>query len=135
MSETAITVSGAQLSSRLAEFPDRIRLEPIASQVVVRIGTIEIARTSNAVRLHEGDYTPTIYVPAADANFDALAKTEHSTFCPFKGTASYYTIVDAGEAGENAVWTYEDPFVQLAEIKDHLAFYTDRVTVTENAAG
>jgi len=124
------TVSGALKPSRLGEFPDRIRLEPIDGEVVVTLGDTEIVRTGKAIRLLEGDYTPVVYVPLADANRDALAKTDHTTYCPLKGEASYYSVTTGGAAGENAVWTYEDPFVQLADIKDHLAFYTDRITVT-----
>ena len=132
MTATSKTVSGAELPSRLAEHPDRIRLEPVSGQVTVTMGDVQIARTSNAVRLHEGDYTPMIYVPATDADFSGLTKTDHSTFCPFKGEASYYSVTSGGEAGVNAIWTYEDPFVELSGIKDHLAFYTDRIKVEEH---
>jgi len=132
MSETAITVSGSELPSRLAQFPDRMRLEPVAGEVTVRMGDIVIARSTRAVRLHEGDYTPVIYVPRADAHMDTLTASDHSTFCPFKGEASYFSVTAAGPQGENAVWTYEDPFLALADIKDHLAFYTDRITVAES---
>ncbi len=131
MSETARTVSGAHLPSRLAEFPDRIRLEPVAGCVVVTLNDTEIARSKNAIRLHEGEYAPVLYVPRSDADMLGLKRTDHSTFCPLKGEASYFSVIAGSDAGVNAVWSYEDPFVPLAQIKDHLAFYTDRITVTE----
>ena len=131
MTATSKTVSGAQLPSRLAEAPGRIRLERVAGEVVVTMGGIQIARTGNAIRLYEGDYTPMIYVPPVDVDFSGLTRTDHTTYCPLKGAASYYSVTAGGEAGVNAVWTYEDPFVEWAEIKDHLAFYTDRIKVEE----
>lgn len=132
MTATSKTVSGAELPSRLSEAPGRIRLEPVSGEVVVTMGDIQIARTRNAIRLHEGDYTPMIYVPAVDADFSGLTKTDHRTYCPLKGQASYYSVTAAGEPGVNAVWTYEDPFAEWADIKDHLAFYTDRIKVEEH---
>ncbi|GAA6154657.1 DUF427 domain-containing protein [Pyruvatibacter sp.] len=132
MTATSKTVSGAELPSRLAEAPGRIRLEPVSGEVVVTMGDIQIARTRNAIRLHEGDYTPMIYVPATDTDFSGLTKTDHTTYCPLKGAASYYSVTAAGEPGVNAVWTYEDPFAEWADIKDHLAFYTDRIKVEEH---
>ena len=60
-----------------------------------------------------------------------LARTAHTTYCPFKGDCSYYSLAEGGEGGENAVWTYEAPFDAVAAIKDHLAFYPDRVEIKE----
>lgn len=131
MRETATTVSGAELPSRLAQFPDRITIEPVSAAVTVSMGGKVIARSTKAVRLHEGEYAPMIYVPRADADMSLLTATDHSTYCPFKGEASYFSVSGESAKGENAVWSYEDPFVELADIKDHLAFYTDRITVQE----
>ena len=132
--ETARTVSGAMLPSKLADHPGRIRLEPVAGEVTVTMGGVGIARTTNAIRLHEGDYPPVLYVPRADADMSVLTATDQSTYCPFKGAASYFSVQadSAGKDGTNAVWSYEDPFEELAGIKDHLAFYTDRVDVRED---
>jgi uncharacterized protein (DUF427 family) len=64
----------------------------------------------------------------------ALSRTDHTTYCPFKGDCSYYSLPgDDDERGLNAVWTYEAPFPAVAAIKDYLAFYPDRVEVTEAA--
>ena len=56
-----------------------------------------------------------------------LEPTSHSSYCPFKGDASYFSIPSGGARSTNAVWTYETPYPAVAEIKDHVAFYPDRV--------
>ena len=58
-----------------------------------------------------------------------LERTDHSTYCPYKGDCSYFSI--RGERARNAVWSYENPYGAVAEIKDHLAFYPDRVDAIE----
>jgi uncharacterized protein (DUF427 family) len=60
-----------------------------------------------------------------------LERTDHETYCPYKGDAAYYTINAGGQALPSAVWTYEQPYESVADIKDHLAFYTDRVELVE----
>jgi uncharacterized protein (DUF427 family) len=60
-----------------------------------------------------------------------LARSDHRTYCPYKGDCSYYSIATGGERGRNAVWTYEDAYASVAAIKDHLAFYPDRVDAIE----
>jgi uncharacterized protein (DUF427 family) len=57
----------------------------------------------------------------------ALTRSEHTTYCPYKGDASYYSIPAGGDRSLNAVWTYETPFEAMAQIKDYVAFYPDRV--------
>ena len=56
-----------------------------------------------------------------------LEPTSHSSYCPFKGDASYFSIPSGGVRSTNAVWAYETPYPAVAEIKDHVAFYPDRV--------
>jgi uncharacterized protein (DUF427 family) len=56
-----------------------------------------------------------------------LDRTDHETFCPFKGEASYWTIRVGDRSAENAVWGYEDPFEEVAGLAGHVAFYADRV--------
>ena len=132
MAEHRKTVSGVELMSRLDEAPDRVRTAPVDGMVTAIYGDRELARSAHALRLLEGDCAPVIYVPRADADMDALERTDHTTFCPLKGNASYYSIRDGGPRGVNAVWSYEDPFTEVGQIKDHLAFYNDRVAVEEN---
>lgn len=91
--------------------------------VVTWNGTI-IADTARAVALHETRHNPVFYVPRADARMDLMQRTTHSTHCPFKGDASYFTLVSGANRAENAVWSYETPIPDVASIKEHLAFYS-----------
>jgi uncharacterized protein (DUF427 family) len=68
------------------------------------------------------------YIPRADADMALLERTTHETYCPYKGDASYFSLRGA-KNGANAVWSYEAPYDAVAAIKDHLAFYPDRVQI------
>jgi len=114
--------------------PDHpISIAPHQGHVTVRAGGRTIAETDAALVLKEEGYPPVLYVPRADADMAALEHSDHRTWCPYKGDASYFSIAGAGEAGHNAVWTYEAPHDAVAAIGGYLAFYTDRVEVAENA--
>jgi uncharacterized protein (DUF427 family) len=63
-----------------------------------------------------------------------LTRTKHVTYCPYKGECSYYSVRSGGERSLNAVWTYEEPHDAVSEIKDHIAFYPDRVDSIERVA-
>jgi uncharacterized protein (DUF427 family) len=86
-----------------------------------------VADTRDALALREATYPPVLYLPREDVDLDLLERTEHATYCPYKGDAAYYSIPAAGERGTNAVWTYEAPYESVASIKDRLAFYPNRV--------
>jgi len=90
-----------------------------------------IADTTRALTLKEAAYKPVHYIPRADADMSLLKSTDHHTHCPYKGDASYFTISTGGHSAENAVWSYEQPFPAMAEIKEHLAFYPSRVDAIE----
>jgi uncharacterized protein (DUF427 family) len=77
--------------------------------------------------LREASYPAVQYIPRQDVNMSALSRSEHTSFCPYKGQASYYSIPAGGDRALNAVWTYETPFEAMNQIKDYLAFYSDRV--------
>lgn len=107
--------------------PDHpIKIAPFAGRVMVRAGDRTIADTTRALRLAEASYPAVFYVPRADADMAALARSTHKTHCPYKGEASYFSL-PTGEAGLNGVWTYETPYEAVAAIRDHLAFYPDKV--------
>ena len=90
-----------------------------------------IAETDQALTLREASYRPVHYIPRDDANMNLLKRTNHSTHCPYKGDASYFSIGVDGRNTENAVWSYEHPFPAMAEIKGYLAFYPHRVDAIE----
>jgi uncharacterized protein (DUF427 family) len=108
--------------------PDHpISIEANPSRVVVKVGGKIIANTRDALTLREASYPPVQYIPRPDVNMAELTRSEHTSYCPYKGDASYYSIPAGGDRSKNAVWTYETPFEGMAQIKDYVAFYPDRV--------
>jgi uncharacterized protein (DUF427 family) len=108
--------------------PDHpISIEANPSRVVVKVAGKVIADTRDALTLREASYPPVQYIPARDVDMTELTPSEHATYCPYKGDASYYSIPAGGHRSVNAVWTYEAPFEAVAQIEEHLAFYPDRV--------
>ena len=118
--------------SRKTPGPDHpITVERWHSRVVVRSGSAVIAETNRALEMREASYSPVLYVPLDDVDMRHVRRSEHHTWCPYKGEASYFDIINVeGTDLFDAVWFYDDPFPAVADIKGHVAFYTDRVTVT-----
>ena len=92
-----------------------------------------IADTRNALDLMEASYPGVKYIPRADADMSLLQRTDHHTYCPYKGDANYFSIVVDGATSANAIWTYEAAYEAVAEIEGHLAFYPDRVDAIEES--
>ena len=106
-----------------------ITVTPTEGRVVVTRGGHTVADTTRALTLREASYPPVQYVPLADVDPAVLERTDHTTYCPYKGDAGYYSLVVDGERAENAVWTYAAPYDAVAEIEGHVAFYPDRVEI------
>ena len=98
-------------------------------RVVVHFHETVIADTVNALELKEASYPPVLYIPRADVHLEHYERTAHRTQCPYKGDASYFSLVADGQRAENAVWTYETPYPAMAEIKEFVAFYPDKVRI------
>jgi uncharacterized protein (DUF427 family) len=107
-----------------------ITISPVSGTVTVSVGSTMLGKSERALELKEGSYPPVVYVPREDIDMERLVRTSHKTSCPWKGQASYYSVAGDFARFANAVWSYEDPKPDVAEIAGHLAFYTDRVTVT-----
>ena len=115
--------------------PDHpITVERFSSRVAVASGSVVIAETERALEMREACYPPVLYIPLDDVDQRLLRSSDHHSYCPYKGEASYYDIL-GGDGTEltAALWYYDDPFPAVAEIKDHVAFYADRVAVTSTA--
>jgi uncharacterized protein (DUF427 family) len=112
--------------------PDHpITISPSRSRVRVRLGGDVIAETAEALDLKESTYPVVHYVPRSAVQMDRLVKTDRSTHCPYKGDASYFTIIAKdGTRVENAVWSYETPFPAMEEIAGYLAFYPNKVEIS-----
>ncbi len=112
--------------------PDHpISIERSATRVVVSVAGRVVADTTEALTLREATYPAVQYIPRKDVDMSLLARTEHATYCPYKGDCAYYSIPVGGERSANAVWTYEAPFAAVQSIKDYLAFYPTRVDSIE----
>ena len=112
--------------------PDHpITIEPNPNRIVVSVEGRTIADTRAALTLREASYPPVLYVPREDVDMALLARTDHATYCPYKGDCSYYSIPAGGERSVNAVWTYENPFPAVGSIKEYLAFYPNRIDAFE----
>jgi uncharacterized protein (DUF427 family) len=118
MAEKAIKIPGP-------EHPISIEANPL--RVVIKAGGRIIADTRSALTLRESSYSPVQYIPRRDVDMTALSRSQYTTYCPYKGDASYYSIPSAGDRSVNAVWTYETPFEAVGRIKEYVAFYPDRV--------
>ena len=108
--------------------PDHpIAIEANPDRVVVLVARRVLADTQDALTLSEAGYATVQYIPLEDVDTSLLEATDHTTYCPYKGDCSYYSIPIGGAKSVNAVWTYEAPFAAVAQIKDRVAFYPDRV--------
>ncbi len=105
-----------------------------SARVVVSVAGRVVANSREALVLREATYPPVQYIPRKDVDMTLLKRTDNATYCPYKGDCSYYSIPVGGERATNAVWTYETPYAAVAEIKDHLAFYPNRVDAIEETA-
>ena len=116
--------------------PDHpITTESTPRRVVVTVAGRVVADTRDALTLREAAYPPVFYIPRKDVDMTLLQRTDHATYCPYKGDCAYFSIPIGGARAVNAVWTYEAPYAAVAAIKDRLAFYPDRVdSIVEQAA-
>jgi uncharacterized protein (DUF427 family) len=100
-------------------------------RVLVTLAGHVVADTMRALTLRETNLRPVQYIPRADIDMSTLERTAHSTYCPYKGHASYYSLKVDGRSVPNAVWTYEDPYPAMGEIRGRLAFYPSKVDSIE----
>jgi uncharacterized protein (DUF427 family) len=107
-----------------------ITIEPTGSRVTVRVNGEVVAETNSALTLQESTYPAVQYIPLSDVNSDLLRPTDTATYCPFKGDASYFSVVtSAGEVVEDAIWTYKEPYEAVGAIAGHVAFYPDKAEI------
>jgi uncharacterized protein (DUF427 family) len=115
--------------------PDHpITIEETDVHVVVRSGEQIVADTTNALILREAAYAPAYYIPMTDVDQSVLRPSPTASYCPYKGDASYYSIVGPDTDIKDAIWTYTKPYPSVAAIAGHVAFYPDRVQITETGA-
>lgn len=112
--------------------PDHpISIAQNANRVVVSLGGEVIADTVDALVLREANYPPVFYIPRRDVAMDLVQRSDTTSYCPYKGDASYFSIPSGGARSADAIWSYEAPYEAVAEINGHVAFYPDRVDAIE----
>ena len=104
----------------------RITILPSNVHVKVRYRGEVIAASVEALKLEESGYAPVYYLPRKDVRMDRLARSSHETYCPFKGSASYYSLKSGPQ---DVAWSYEHPYDEMRPIRELLAFYSDKVDV------
>lgn len=110
--------------------PDHpITLSRNPTRVVVSVGDHIVADTTNALQMREANHSPVLYIPLADVDRGVLSDSDTSTYCPYKGDASYYSVTTAEGVIPDAAWYYAEPYDAVSQIAHHLAFYPDRVSI------
>jgi len=106
----------------------RVDLEPASGQRVrVEFAGLTIADSTEALVVKETNHDPVLYLPRKDVRMELMSRTQHHSYCPYKGDCSYWTLAGNGRTAENAVWSYERPYDEVIGLKDYLAFYRTRV--------
>lgn len=115
--------------------PDHpITVEQNPNRVVVTVAGKVVSDTTEALVLREASYPAVQYIPRKDVDMASLTRSQTHSYCPYKGDASYFSIPIGGERSVDAIWTYETPYEAVATIKDHLAFYPNRVDAIQERA-
>jgi uncharacterized protein (DUF427 family) len=122
MAERSIKIPGPDHPITIARNPRR---------VVVTLAGKVVADSADALTLREAGYPGVHYIPRRDVDMALLERSTTQTYCPYKGEASYFSIPSGGKRSLDAIWTYETPYAAVAAIKDHVAFYPDRVDAIE----
>ncbi len=112
-----------------------IAIAPKGKRVVLSYAGKIVADTEDALVLREADYPAVLYIPRRDVDMSVFERSSTSSYCPHKGDCAYFTIAVDGKRATNAAWTYEAPYPTVIAIRDHLAFYPDRVDIIEERAG
>ena len=106
-----------------------IEIEPTATEVTIALGDVVIAKSKRALTLREDGYPPRHYVPIADIEPGLIQPSEITSYCPYKGDCSYYTVTTPAETVADAGWEYKQPYSAVEQIAGHVAFYADRVRI------
>lgn len=122
------TMTSDKRESGFKTNPDyKVILERSPRRVRVQFNGETVADSTNTHFLFETRHLPVYYFPRADVRMDLMTPTDHHTFCPYKGTASYWTLTVGDRTAENALWGYPEPFEEVPRLKEFVAFYWDRV--------
>jgi adenylate cyclase len=108
-----------------------VRVEQAGKRLRVEFNGALVADSDRALVLRETRRPPAYYFPAEDVRMELLARTAHTTHCPFKGDASYWTLQVGDQAAENAAWAYEAPYRDAEPIRGYVSFYPNKVSLLD----
>lgn len=109
------------------DYPRPPAIEPNARTLRVEFGGRTIAETRAGFRLLETSHPPVFYIPPGDCDLSRLRLGAATTFCEFKGAASYYDLVVDDRISHDAAWFYPHPSARFAQLVNCVAFYATRV--------
>jgi uncharacterized protein (DUF427 family) len=101
-----------------------VTIEPCTHDIAVVVNGKEVGRTNKALVLKEQDYPDVYYFPIDVFPAGTIEKSDHSSYCPFKGDASYFHFTFDGKTNDNAIWSYQNPFDEALPIKDLVSIYS-----------
>ncbi len=127
MPQFAVTPERSKILARIPDYA--VELVPLGQTVTVTINDQQVARSEKALLVRETRHEDVYYLPGSDVDMALFTPTEHSTFCPFKGHASYWNLNPGGGLLENIVWSYDSPDTEVAGLRGYLSFYTDRASI------
>jgi uncharacterized protein (DUF427 family) len=127
MPQFSITPSRAAFLEKIPDYA--VKISPAVGNVTVTVRDQVVAKSGKALVIEETDHAPVFYLPRDDVQMALFERTDHSTYCPFKGHASYWSLKLNDAVEGNLVWSYEDPDPEVAGLKNYLSFYTDRAVV------
>ena len=115
----------------LSRFPDyKVEITQVDEEVTISCRGVIVARSSKSLLVKETRHADVYYLPRGDVDMSLFTATKLSTYCPFKGSASYWTLNAEGGVEENVVWSYEDPCDEVMALKNTMSFYTDRTDLS-----
>lgn len=118
------------------QMPDhQVREEHAKGVVKVRVNDVTIAESDQVIKVTEDKSPVRYYFPRSDVRMEALTPTDTTSECPFKGHATYFDLEAGGQTLKDAVWTYETPYDEHADLAQRLAFYDDKYPAIQVIVG
>lgn len=125
MAQFKVIASRQKILEKLPDY--EVLIEPLNQNVEVLYDGSVIAQSNDALLVKETRHADVVYLPPESLVEELFTATDHSTYCPFKGHASYWQLTVNDKVEDNVVWAYPTPYEEVLPLKDYVSFYTDRV--------